>query len=69
MAAKKIAEAIHVFRLNTLIYPENAAVFDSLGEAWESIGNKSAAIIAYQRVLNLKSGDANAKNRIAELRR
>ena len=69
LAANKKEESLNVFRLNTMIYPDNANVFDSLGEAWETIGNTSDAIIAYQKVLSLKPDDANAKNRISALKK
>lgn len=67
LPAKKQEESLNIFRLNTMIYPESAKVFDSLGEAWKTIGNKSDAIVAYQKVLSLQPNDANAKNRIAAL--
>ncbi len=68
LAAHKQAEAINVFRLNTVIYPNISGVFDSLGEAYETIGNKSAAITAYEKVLQLNPTDENAKKKIAVLK-
>ncbi len=68
LAAHQNTEALNVFRLNTFIYPDTPGVFDSLGEALEKTGNKSAAINAYERVLTLKPGDDNAKKRIAILK-
>ena len=67
LAAKNNAEALNVFRLNTLIYPETAGVFDSLGEALAKTGDKVGAIAAYQKVLALKPGDANAVKMLADL--
>ncbi len=67
LAAKKNTEAINVFKLNTLIYPDNAGVFDSLAEGWERSGNKEAAIINYKKVLQLKPGDEKAMKKIKEL--
>ena len=68
LAAKNTTEALNVFRLNTMIYPDNAGVFDSLAEAWETTGNKKEAITAYEKVLQLKPGDEKAKGKIAALK-
>ncbi|MDB5210904.1 MAG: tetratricopeptide repeat protein [Sediminibacterium sp.] len=69
LAAKNTAEALNVFRLNTMIYPDNANVFDSLAEAWEKAGNKKEAITAYEKVLVLKPGDEKAKGKIVALQK
>jgi predicted Zn-dependent protease len=68
LAAKNTTEALNVFRLNTMIYPDNAGVFDSLAEAWETTGNKKEAIAAYEKVLQLKPGDEKAKGKITALK-
>ncbi|MES2372019.1 MAG: hypothetical protein V4557_05525 [Bacteroidota bacterium] len=68
LAARNTTEALNVFRLNTMIYPDNAGVFDSLAEAWETTGNKKEAIAAYEKVLQLKPGDEKAKGRVASLK-
>ncbi len=67
LAAKKNTEALNVFRLNTLIYPETARVFDSLGEALARTGDKPGAIQAYEKVLALKPGDENAKKMLKSI--
>jgi len=69
LAAKNTNEALNVFKLNTMIYPDNAGLFDSLGEAWATVGNKPAAITAYEKVLALKPADENAKKKIEALKR
>jgi thiol-disulfide isomerase/thioredoxin len=68
LAAKNTTEALNVFRLNTLIYPDNAGVFDSLAEAWETTGNKAEALAAYEKVLQLKPGDEKAKGKVLALK-
>ncbi len=68
LAAQKHTEAINVFRLNTFIYPNTAGVFDSLGEAYETIGNKPEAITAYEKVLALSPNNENAKKKVAALK-
>ncbi len=69
LAAKNTTEALNVFRLNTMIYPETAGVFDSLGEALAKTGDKAGAIVAYERVLVLKPGDENARKQLAALQK
>jgi tetratricopeptide (TPR) repeat protein len=69
LGAKNNTEALNVFKLNTLIYPDNAGVFDSLAEAYERTGNKKAAIANYEKVLSLKPGDERAGKKVAELRK
>jgi len=68
LAAKNTIEALNVFKLNTMIYPDNAALFDSLGEAWATAGNKTAAISAYEKALSLKPADENVKKKIEALK-
>ncbi len=68
LAAKSHAEALNVFRLNTFIYPQTPGVFDSLGEALAKTGNKTAAIAAYEKVISLKPGDANALKALERLK-
>jgi hypothetical protein len=68
LAAKNQTEAMNVFRLNTLLYPDNANAFGSLAEAWATIGNKPAAIEAYEKQLALKPADEVVKKKIAELK-
>ncbi len=68
LAAGKNVQALNVFRLNTLIYPDTASVFDSLGEALAKTGDKPAAITAYEKVLQLRPADENARKMLAGLR-
>lgn len=69
LAAKNVNEALNVFKLNTMIYPGNAGVFNSLGEAWETIGNKTEAVTAYQKALALKPADENTRKKIEQLKK
>jgi tetratricopeptide (TPR) repeat protein len=67
LSQKNYAEAINIFRLNTLLYPENSNVYDSLGEAYADAGDKDDAIKNYKKVLELKPGNANAIKMLAQL--
>ncbi len=68
LASKNFTEALNVFRLNTMIYPDNAGLFDTLGEALAAVGRKQEAIAAYEKVLVLKPGDENTKRKIDVLK-
>lgn len=48
-----ITEAIEIFKLNVQEYPESWNVYDSLGEAYLSQGNKSLALKNYQKSVEL----------------
>ena len=69
LAAKNNQEALNVFRLNTLMYPAAAGVFDSLGEALAKTGDKAGAIVAYEKVLALTPSDENAKKMLESLKK
>jgi tetratricopeptide (TPR) repeat protein len=68
LAAKDHTEALNAFRLNTMIYPDNPHVFESLGEAYEKVGNKKGAIAAYEKVLMLNPIDENTKKKVTALK-
>lgn len=53
-------EALNVFRLNTLLFPNSSNVFDSYGEILEATGNRKEAIINYKKSLLLNPGNTNA---------
>lgn len=67
LAQHKYNEALNVFRLNTFIYPDKSGTFDSLGEAYYTIGNKEEAKRNYKQVLALKPDDENAKKMLDKL--
>lgn len=49
--AKKINEAIEIFKLNVEFYPNSANVYDSLGDALQAAGKKDEAIKSYEKAL------------------
>ena len=57
LAQKKFTETLNVFRLNKLLYSENSATYDSLGDAYLTIGDKITAKKNYEKALELKPGD------------
>jgi tetratricopeptide (TPR) repeat protein len=62
MRAKKVAEAIAIFKLNTELYPDAWNTYDSLGEAYAVNGDKELAIASYKKsiALNPKNGNGVA---------
>jgi cytochrome c-type biogenesis protein CcmH/NrfG len=64
---EKRSEAIQVLKLNAQLYPDSANAFDSLGEAYEAIEEKTLAIDSYKRALALDPGNKNAATRLSEL--
>lgn len=57
---KDFTKAIDVFRLNTLLYPESANAYDSLGEAYMKAGQKEKAKETYQKLLQVNPANENA---------
>lgn len=53
-------EALQVFQLNTLLFPNSSNVYDSYAETLESLGNRKEAITNYKRSLELNPNNTNA---------
>jgi tetratricopeptide (TPR) repeat protein len=64
---KKINETKNVFLLNTFLFPDKPGPFSSLGEYYLLTGNKPEARRCYEKVLQLKPDDANAKKLLEQL--
>ena len=50
---KKLAQAIDIFRVNTILYPTSENVYDSLAEAYLKAGQKDKAKQNYKKVLEI----------------
>lgn len=61
-------KALEYFILNTQNYPKSYNAFDSLGEAYEAIGNTKKAIENYKVSLKLNPNNTNAQNRLQQLK-
>ena len=68
MAQKKYNQALNIFKLNTYLYPTSAGTFDSLAEAYYTIGNKELAKTNYEKVLAINPKDENAKKMLEKLK-
>jgi tetratricopeptide (TPR) repeat protein len=60
MNAKKEKEALELFTLNSILYPNGFNTFDSLGECLLLLGKKEEAIEAYKKSLELNPKNENA---------
>jgi tetratricopeptide (TPR) repeat protein len=68
MGKKKIDQAIEVFKLNVESYPLSANVYDSLGEAYMTKGEKELAIKNYEKSLALNPANAGAVDALKKLK-
>ncbi|MGH9903078.1 MAG: serine hydrolase, partial [Pyrinomonadaceae bacterium] len=60
LGAKKMKEAVEIFKLNVEAYPQGFNTYDSLGEAYMVSGDKELAVKNYKRSLELNPQNANA---------
>ena len=65
--AGKIKEAIAVFNLNVIAYPQSFNAWDSRGEAYMLNGEKPQAIMDYKKSLELDPYSMNAIRKLNEL--
>ncbi len=63
------AKALGFFILNTENFPNSYNSFDSLGEAYEVLGDTENAIINYQKSLDLNPGNVHAEMKIKNLQK
>jgi tetratricopeptide (TPR) repeat protein len=68
LGQKQYNKAINVFRANTLLYPTNSNAFDSLAEAYYTMGNKAKALRYYEKALELQPNATNAKKMIEKIK-
>jgi len=65
-----IDEAIAIFKFNVSLFPENAAIQDSLAEGYKTKGNTKLAIVEYKKVFDKNPRQAvkdNAINMLKEM--
>lgn len=68
LGAAMPGEAITVFQFNTELFPRSANVYDSLGEAYMTAGDKEKAIINYEKSLQLNPRNPNAVEQLKKLK-
>ncbi|MEW6127995.1 MAG: serine hydrolase [Acidobacteriota bacterium] len=68
ITARKLKDAIEVFKMNVEDYPQSANVYDSLAEAYAADGGKALAIKNYERAIELDPTNENAKQTLKKLK-
>lgn len=63
----KPKEALEIFKLNAILFPASANVYDSLGEAYATNGFRELAIKNYRRSVELDPANANAIRQLQKL--
>lgn len=66
--ARRLKDAIEVFKLNVEDYPQSSNVWDSLGEAYLDDGNMEQAIRHYERAVELDPKKESAIEALKKLR-
>ena len=61
------SRALAFFILNTENYPDSFNAFDSLGEAYEALGERENALSNYKRSLELNPGNGHARTKLESL--
>ncbi|HEU0179811.1 MAG TPA: serine hydrolase [Blastocatellia bacterium] len=68
LSAKRVKDAIEVFKLNVADYPQSANAYDSLGEAFMINGDRELAIKNYERSVELAPSNKNGIEMLKKLR-
>lgn len=68
ITAKRINEAIEVFKLNVKLYPGSWNTYDSLGEAYALAGNKKMAIENYEKSIKMNPKSESGPPALAKLK-
>jgi tetratricopeptide (TPR) repeat protein len=66
--AKRIKDAIEVFKLNVEAYPNSANVYDSLAESYLLDGNKTEAVKNYEKAVLLNPNFASSLDALRRLK-
>jgi tetratricopeptide (TPR) repeat protein len=68
LKAKKIKEALEIFKLNVEAYPQSWNAYDSLAEGFMLAGDKQQAIKNYEKSLELNPQNKNGAEMLKKLR-
>jgi CubicO group peptidase (beta-lactamase class C family) len=67
LRARKVDDAIRLFRLNVEMFPEDWNAYDSLGEGYMTHGDRALAIANYQHSVALNPKNDNATQMLTKL--
>lgn len=68
LQAKKISEAIAVFKMNVEAFPDSWNTYDSLGEAYAAAGQNDLAIQNYEKSLQLNPNSPSGNEALKKLK-
>ena len=63
----RVKDAIEIFKLNVVQFPESSNVYDSLAEGYMTDGNNKLAVKFYKKSLKLNPKNDNAKRMLEKL--
>lgn len=69
LSENKKAEALEIFKLNTISYPNSSNAFDGLGDAYVEVRKKDSAISSYQRAIDLDKNNVQSLDKLTNLKR
>ena len=64
---KNYKQAVEIFKINMLLYPESSNVYDSYAEALLKNGDTINAIDNFKKSLSLDYGNKNAKRHLKKI--
>ena len=64
----KKTDAVQIFKLNTISYPNSSNAFDSLGDAYVEVRDKDSAIISYQKAIDLDKNNIQSLDKLNHLK-
>jgi tetratricopeptide (TPR) repeat protein len=67
LADEHTSEALEAFRLNTLLFPSSWNAYDSYAEVLARGGKREAAILAYQKAVQMNPQDDDGKRALLKL--
>lgn len=69
LGKKNLTQAEYFFKLNVKNYPESANVYDSLGDYYKEVGDKTNAISNYKKTLSINKESTETKQKLEELQK
>jgi tetratricopeptide (TPR) repeat protein len=67
MNSGKLKEALDIFKINTILYPNSSNTYDSYGEACMKNGETKLAIVNYKKSLELNPKNDGARAKLKQL--
>ena len=61
-------EAIAIFKLDTVLFPNQAPIYDQLAGAYDKNGQRDLAVASYEKSLTIRPDDPYAKAELEKLR-